>query len=277
MTATIANVEMAEAWNVEGEDWARDWERYDSGIRGYHERLLAAAAVAPGERVLDVGCGNGQVARDLAKSGAHAIGIDLSRPMLHRARELAADLPGAEFVEGDAQVHAFPDSSFDVIVSRFGAMFFADRRAAFANLARSTRPGGRLALLAWQELAKNEWLQEIRGALALGRDLPSPPAGGPGPFGLADAEAVCADLAQAGYAEVQVAPVLEAFVPGRDAEHAYAFLGNVGVVRGLLDGLPEVDVARGRAQLKETLVRHETGDGVVLGSASWLFTGTREA
>jgi SAM-dependent methyltransferase len=276
VTATIANVEMAEAWNAEGEDWARDWKRYDSGISGYHRVLLEAAAVKPGERVLDVGCGNGQVARDLAREGARAVGIDLSRLMLDRARELAHGLSEAEFVQGDAQVHAFPDGSFDVVVSRFGAMFFADRKAAFANLARATRPGGRLALLAWQELAKNEWLLEIRDALALGRDLPKPPAGRPGPFGLADAEAVRDDLSEAGYAEVQAVPVLEAFVPGRDAEDAYGFVVSTGVARGLLEGLPEADAERGRALLKDAMVRHETEAGVVLGSSSWLFTGTRE-
>jgi ubiquinone/menaquinone biosynthesis C-methylase UbiE len=276
MPATIANVEMAEAWATEGQDWAREWERYDNGVREQHGALLEAAAVRPGERVLDVGCGNGQVARDLAKAGAHALGIDLSRPMLQRARELAADLPDAEFVEGDAQVHPFDEASFDVVVSRYGAMFFADRKAAFANLARATRPGGRLALLAWQELASNEWLTEIRGALALGRDLPTPPAGAPSPFGLADADAVCDDLTRAGYAEVRAAPVLAAFVAGRDAEDAYQFLGSTGVARGLLEGLPEADAARARALLKETMARHETDDGVMLRSASWLFTGTRE-
>jgi SAM-dependent methyltransferase len=276
MAATIVNVEMAEAWNAEGRDWARDWERYDRAIRNHHQRLLEVASVQPGERVLDVGCGNGEVARDLARRGAQVVGIDLSRPMLDRARLLAKDLPGAEFVEGDAQVHPFAPESFDKVVSRYGAMFFADRRGAFTNLARATRPGGGLALLAWQELAENEWLQEIRQALALGRDLPTPPAGLPGPFGLADAEGTCADLRAAGYGDVAAQEVRAAFVLGSDAEDAYGFMGSIGVVQGLLEGLSEADGQRGRAQLKDALVRHESDAGVMLGSASWLFTGTRE-
>ena len=272
MPATIANTQMAEAWSgPEGDDWARDWKRYDDGVSGYHRRLLEAAAVVPGERVLDVGCGNGQVARDLAHLGAHALGIDLSHQMIAKARELG----GADFVEGDAQVHPLPDAGFDVVVSRFGAMFFADRRAAFTNLSRVTRPRGRLALLAWQGLAENEWLQEIRGALALGRELPAPPTGAPGPFGLADADAVCDELRGAGYDDVTATSVLEDFWAGRDPEDAYAFLGSTGVVRGLLEGLPAELAAQGREALRASLARHETERGVVFGSAGWLFSGTK--
>ena len=274
MPATIVNVEMAQAWNgPEGDDWARDWEHYDRGVRSHHLRLLEAAAVSPGDRVLDVGCGNGQVARDLAARGARAVGIDLSRQMVARARELAGE--GAEFVEGDAQVHAFPDSGFDVVVSRFGAMFFADRKAAFRNLARATRPGGRLALLAWQDIAEQEWLQEVRGALALGRDLPAPPAGAPGPFGLADAEGVCEDLREAGYDEPRATSVAEEFVAGRDVEDAVAFLGASGVVRGLLEPLSPDLAAQGRAALRAVFERHATERGVVFGSTCWMFTATR--
>ena len=277
MAATIANVEMAKAWNgAEGDGWARDWEHYDIGVHAYHVRLLEAAAVQPGERVLDIGCGNGQVARDLARQGAVATGIDLSRQMIAKARELA-DLPGLDYVEGDAQVYAFPAAAFDVVVSRFGAMFFTDRRAAFANLARATRPGGRLALMAWQGLADNEWLTQMRGALDLGRGLPLPPNGTPGPFGLADTEAACADLRAVGYGDATATAVLESYVAGQDVEDAMAFLEGTGAVRGLLEGLPDETADRGRAALRESVIRHDTGSGVVFGSACWLITATRDA
>jgi SAM-dependent methyltransferase len=274
MSATIANVEMSQAWNgAEGVDWARDWEHYDAAAASYHRRLLDAAAVQPGERVLDVGCGNGQVARELAAAGAKAVGIDLSRPMLARARELSAG--GPEFVEGDAQVHPFTDGEFDVVLSRFGAMFFADREAAFRNLARATAPGGRIVLVAWATLQENEWLREVRGSLALGRDLPAPPAGAPGPFGLADVDAATTVLRAAGYGDTTATLLTEDFVAGTDAEDAYAFIGTSGVVRGLLDGLSPEQQEQGRANLRASLEKHDTGRGVVYGSACWLFTGTR--
>jgi SAM-dependent methyltransferase len=273
MAATIANVEMADAWNgPEGDDWAREWEHYDRGVRAYHRRLVEAAAVRPGERVLDLGCGIGQVARDLAAKGASCVGIDLSRPMLAKARELG---PVVDFVEGDAQVHPFPAASFDLVVSRFGCMFFADRVAAFANAAGATRPGGRLALLVWQPLDRQEWLREVRGALALGRDLPAPPPGAPGPFGMADPEAARAELTAAGWADVDATPLEEEFWAGDDVDDAMSFIGSSGVVRGLLESLPPHEQEQGREALRASFASHAGPDGVLYGSACWLYTGTR--
>jgi SAM-dependent methyltransferase len=277
MTAPIVNTAMAEAWNgAEGEDWARDWQRYDQGVAAYHRRLLEACAPAAGERALDVGCGNGQVGRELAARGMRVTGVDLSGQMVARGTELAAGNPDVELVVADAQVHPFPDEEFDLVVSRFGAMFFADRQAAFGNLARATRPGGRIALVAWQGIAGNEWLQEIRGALALGRELPTPPVGVPGPFGLGDAPAACEVLRRAGYGDAQAEALAEPFWAGVDADDAYAFVSRTGVVRGLLEGLPQEHVERGLAQLRASLEAHQGEDGVVYGSSAWLFTGTRD-
>ena len=274
MTATIANTEMAQAWNgPEGDDWARDWERYDAAAAPYHRRLLEAAAVQPGDRVLDAGCGNGQVARELAAAGARAVGIDLSRQMVAKARELAGGT--AEFIEGDAQVHPFADAEFDVVVSRFGAMFFSDRQAAFRNLARATAPGGRIVLAAWASLDQQEWLQQVRGALALGRDLPAPPPGAPSPFGLADVDAATAVLREAGYGDATATRLTEDFVAGADVDDAYDFIGSRGVVRGLLEGLSPGLQAEGRANLRKAFEAHDTGHGVVFGSTVLLFTGTR--
>ncbi|MEU3453638.1 class I SAM-dependent methyltransferase [Micromonospora sp. NPDC006766] len=121
--------------------------RYDAINSGFNELLLAV--VGPGDRVLDLGCGNGQLTRLAARrSGAgHAVGVDLSAPMLDRARASAVDegVANVEFVRGDTQVHPFPPDGFGVALSRFGVMFFADPVAAFANVGRALRPGGRLA------------------------------------------------------------------------------------------------------------------------------------
>ena len=89
-------------------------------------------------------------------------------------------------MHADAQVYVFDPASFDVVLSNAGAMFFDDQNAAFANLRTALKPGGRIVLLVWQVLENNEWLNELRRALAMGRDLPTPPVGTPGPFGLAD-------------------------------------------------------------------------------------------
>lgn len=280
MTATIVNTEMQAAWDGdEGQDWARDWQHYDRAARGYHLRLLEAVGVSAGDRVLDIGCGNGEVTRDAARAatGGSALGVDLSSQMIAKAEELAKaeGLTNAAFERADAQVHPFAPDAHDVVVSRFGAMFFADPVAAFTNLARTTRPGGRLVLVSWQELAENAWLQAIRGALAMGRELPAPPTGAPGPFGLADPSAVQAVLESAGFDDISCEAVREPLWAGADAEDAFGFLSRTGVAKGLLGGLGPADQERALDALRTTLAAHEGPDGVQLGSAAWLFVARR--
>src|SRR3569833_290281 len=147
----IVNTAQAEAWNgYEGGHWAAHQSRYDAVNSGFNAPLLAAAAIGEHDRVLDVGCGNGQLTRLAARRArfGHATGLDLSAPMLERARATAAEegVANVTFARGDAQVHPFPAGAFDVAVSRFGAMFFADPVAAFANVGRAERAGGRAAV-----------------------------------------------------------------------------------------------------------------------------------
>jgi SAM-dependent methyltransferase len=279
---TIANVDMAAAWDGdEGTDWARDWERYDLGVRCHHARLMEAAAISRTERVLDVGCGNGQTTRDAARSAADgsAFGVDLSSGMVARAREVARqeNLTNVSFERADAQVHPFEPASHDVVISRFGAMFFGDPVAAFTNIARGLRPGGRLALMSWQRLENNEWLMAIRRALAVGRELPTPPAGAPGPFGLADPDQVTAILTAAGFEQVECQSVEEPFFAGTDPDDAVAFLGRGGVVRGLLQNLEPTDRQRALDAFHATMASHARDGGVWFDSASWLISAERPA
>ena len=280
MMATIANAEMAAAWDGdEGVEWARDWPRYDRAVAGHHARLMAAAGVEPADRVLDVGCGNGETSRAAARmAGAGTVlGVDLSSPMLARARELAGaeGLTNVDFEHADAQVHPFAPGAFDVVISRFGTMFFADPLAAFTNLARSTRPGGRIVMVAWQALTANEWLREVRAALAAGRSLPTPPTGVPGPFAQADPDQVRSVLSAAGFDEVALQPVEEPFWIGADTDDAFAFMSTGGLARGMLQDLDEPARRRALDTLRATLDRYAGAGGVVLGSAAWLISARR--
>jgi SAM-dependent methyltransferase len=278
--SNVVNVEQAAAWDGdEGEDWARDWERYDRAAAGYHRRLFEAAALGPSERVLDVGCGNGQVTRDAARAAPEgsAHGVDLSSRMIEVARRLATaeGLTNATFEQADAQVHPFDAAAYDVVLSRFGAMFFGNPVAAFTNLAAATRPGGRLAMVAWRAVADNEWLQCIFGALAAGRDLPAPPPGNPGPFGLADPDRTRATLTAAGFEAVELTAVDEQFWAGVDGDDAFGFLRTTGIARGMTQDLDDAQRARALDALHATMVDHDTGQGVLFGSGSWLITARR--
>ena len=277
----VANTDMAAAWDgAEGDDWARDWQHYDRAVRHYHLRLLGSADITRAENVLDVGCGNGELTRDASRAASDGavLGVDLSARMLERARELArADgLANVAFEQADAQVHAFAPAAYDLVVSRFGAMFFADPIAAFRNIREAMRPGARLVLLAWQELARNEWLQEIRGAMSVGRALPTPPAGAPGPFGLADPDSVRSTLAEAGLVRVEIEAAQEPFWIGAHADAAFAFIRNSALARGLLEGLATDDRRRALDAVRRTLEAHDAGDGVWFGSAAWLICAVRE-
>ena len=225
----IANVEMAAAWDgEEGDDWTVNEQRHNDAVRAHSERLMTALAVGRAEHVLDVGCGTGKTTRQAARAAVDgdALGVDLSAKMLERARERAVEegLTNVEFVQGDAQVTEFAPASFDAVVSLMGTMFFADPVAAFTNLGAATRPGGRMVLLTWQELARNEWVGTVRDTFAFGRTLPTPPSGAPGPFGLSDPDHVRRTLELAGWRDVELDDVQVPFRAGADADDAYAFV-----------------------------------------------------
>ena len=124
--------------------------------------MLAAAAIAPGDRVLDIGCGCGNTTLAAARAAGpdgSAHGVDLSVPMTDLGRQRAEqERVNATFEVADAQTHPFKAGAFDVAVSRFGVMFFDDPVAAFTNIAGALRPGGRLAFVCWQDLMVNDWM-----------------------------------------------------------------------------------------------------------------------
>jgi SAM-dependent methyltransferase len=204
------------------------------------------------------------------------LGVDLSARMLERARERSAaeGIANVRFVQADAQVHPF-DDTFDVAISSFGAMFFADPVAAFGNIGGALRPGGRLAILAWRELARNEWLTMLREALALGRDLPQPPPSAPGPFGFADPDHVRRVLDAAGLENVHLEPIEEPVNFGADADDAFSFVRTLGIVEGLTNDLDADMKAQALEQVHRALKAHDTGDGVLVGSSAWLITARR--
>ncbi|MCG2623309.1 class I SAM-dependent methyltransferase [Arthrobacter sp. I2-34] len=275
-----SNTEQVQAWDGdEGDYWAAHAQRFDQSLAYYHPRLMESAGITAGSQVLDIGCGTGQTTRDaarLAGSGS-ALGLDLSARMLEVARRLAAEagLANAEFRQADAQVHPFKPASYDCAISRTGTLFFGDPVRAWANIARALRPGGRLAMAAWQAVTGNEWFLEITGALAAGRNLPVPGPEVPGPFSLSDPERVRRLLTAAGF----TGPVLEdlrgPMYFGPDADDACRFI--LGFTGWMLEGLDEAGRARARRDLRARLADHQTEQGVVFGSAMWLITAARAA
>jgi SAM-dependent methyltransferase len=277
----IVNIDQADAWDgPEGEHWARHHERFDDTISPHHAVLIDAAAFAPGERVLDIGCGNGLTSRDAARAvgpSGSVLGVDLSGPMLAVAERLAKEegLDNVRFEQADAQVHPFDPGAYDLVVSRFGVMFFLDPVAAFTNIASALRPGGRAAFLVWQSIAANEWVSAMRDALAVGRDLPVPPPGAPSPFSLADTDFARRILTDAGFIDITFAESTPPWRLGSDGDDAYSFVTGLHVIKMMLEDLDDELRARALDNLRATAAAHETPDGVIFGSAAWLVTATK--
>jgi len=277
---TIANVEQAKAWDgSEGAHWAEHAERYERGSWRVWPHVVEADLFTETDDVLDIGCGTGKSTRDIARiarSGS-ALGVDLSAQMLERARRVSAEegLTNIRFLQADAQVHPFEENSVDVVFSSFGAMFFNDHVAAFTNIGRAVRSGGGLAVLAWRDLDRNEWLQVFRNSLAAGRQLPVPPVGAPSPFGLADQGYVRGVLDQAGYSNVDFQSIDEPIELGSDADDAWGFIQGLGIVEGLTQDLDEPTKTEALDKLRTAVADHETPDGVLFGTSAWLITARR--
>ena len=275
----MGNVEMARAWDgPEGERWATQATGYDRASARQWRRFLELVPIREADRVLDVGCGSGrstcEVAR-LAPAGA-ATGVDLSSAMLDVARSRAAreGLTNVRFERADAQVHPFEPQAVDLVVSVFGTMFFDDAVAAFRNFRGALAADGRLAILVWRELARNEWVFAVREALAAGRQLPEPPRDAPGPFSFADPDRVREIVEAGGFRDVRFQAVDEPADLGVDLDEAYAFVRDLGITHGLLNDLDEPTSRRALDSLKDALSRRATPEGVLFGASSWLVTAS---
>jgi SAM-dependent methyltransferase len=272
-----SNIEQLRAWDGdEGDYWATHAEHFDRSVAAYHQRLLATAAISTDDHVLDIGCGTGQTTRDAARAASKgsALGVDLSSSMLDYARRRATDegVRNVTFAQADAQIHPFEPGAYDMVLSRTSAMFFGDHQAAFRNIGQALRPGGRLVLVTWQPLPGNEWIREISGALAAGRDLPAPPPNA-GPFSLSDPDRVRALLTGAGFSDVELEGAMENMWFGDSADDAHGF--TLGLMGWMLEGLDDATRARGVDALHATMAAHETPQGVLFGSAAWIIEATR--
>ena len=207
----VPNAAQIEAWDgPTGERWVAQAERHDRRGRGFTEKLIETLSPRPGEHILEVGCGTGGLALELAAlvgASGRVTGLDISGPMLSEARR-RADRQGAGnvvFEKGDAQVFPLTPVRFDAAVSRFGVMFFDDPTVAFSNVGQAVRPGGRMVFCCWQELAQNDWVMVPAGATL--RHVPLPdlgPPGAPGAFPLADSDRISRVLSDASWLEVVI-------------------------------------------------------------------------
>jgi len=262
-----------------GEAWVRMQDRTDALIDPLGRVAIERLGVAAGERVLDVGCGCGQTLLQLADGvgpSGQVLGVDISPPMLARARERAAGRPTIALVLGDAQTYAFAPGAFDALYSRFGVMFFDDARAAFRNLRGAVRSGGRLSFVCWQDLAKNPWA--ARPLEAVMRLLPGSALpdllreGRPGPFFMSDPARVRAILGDAGWKDVSLEPVEMPLhlAAAATLDEAVAYSLQIGPAARAMDGAPETLKPALEAALREALAPFASARGVFVDGAAFI-------
>lgn len=253
-------------------------DHYDAELSRHHEHFRAAMDIRPTDRVLDIGCGAGQTTRDAARaaSSGSVLGVDISEQMLERARRLTlnAGLQNIIYELGDAQVHRFQPACFDVLISRFGTMFFADPGVAFANLAHASKRRARLVMMVWQSAARNEWATAIPEALTAPNHAASTTAGQEpfwlSPFSLADESVVEALLHKAAFSDVGFTEVHEPVYYGPDVDTAYDIVCSFKNTQDVLARLDARAAERALDQLRGMLAGHLTDDGILFDSRAWI-------
>jgi SAM-dependent methyltransferase len=203
-----ANADQIAYWNgAPGEKWVKNQAVMDASLASATGALMALAAPAAGEAVLDIGCGSGQtslMAADAVGAAGRVTGVDVSRQLLELARRRAEGRGNLRYIEADAATYAFAPEH-DLLMSRFGVMFFDDPTGAFANLRKAARPGGRLAFICWRAMTENEYAaMPFEIARPLMPALPPADPHAPGPFALADADRLRVLLAGAGFSDIAI-------------------------------------------------------------------------
>jgi SAM-dependent methyltransferase len=273
------NADQIAYWNGPGgQRWANRQQTQDILLAPIADLLIDRAKPSAGERIIDVGCGSGATtiafARKVAPSG-HAFGVDISGPMLARARQSApADLP-VDFVLADATVYPFDPASFDLLASRFGVMFFADPALSFANMRKALRPSGRLAFACWREPRENPFF--MAPLQAVYKHVPKLPPQGPedpGPFAFASEARVHRILGEAGFTGIAMEPcnlALDVAI-GRGIDAAVQGALEIGPASRALEGHPDDVRAAATKSIREALTAFAKGESVPLPASIWIVT-----
>jgi ubiquinone/menaquinone biosynthesis C-methylase UbiE len=273
------NADQIAYWNgPAGQRWADRQAAQDILLGPVADLLIDRAKPKAGERVIDIGCGSGVTtiafAGKVGPSG-HAFGVDISAPMLARARASAPKELPVDFTLADATVYPFDPASFDLLASRFGVMFFADPVASFANLRKALKPSGRLAFACWREPRENPFfMAPLQAAYKHVPKLPQQGPEDPGPFAFASEERVRRILDAAGFAGVQMEPcplLLDAAI-GRGLDGAVQAALEIGPASRALEGQPAELRAAAANSIREALTAFAKGDAVLLPASIWIVT-----
>lgn len=247
-------------WNGEAaERWMARRATLDRQLRPFGDEVLAASAITPGAHVLDIGCGCSDSTLTIGErvgATGRVLGLDVSEPMIARARERAAGRANVRYALADATTYD-TDERFDAAVSRFGVMFFEEPAASFANVRRLMRSGGSLVFACWRALADNPWSSLPYEAVARALEIdPIPPSDAPGPFAFADPARVRQILESAGFERIRVRGFDCAVCLGETIDEAVLEASTLGPAGRLVrEAGSEENRARALTELRRALER----------------------
>jgi SAM-dependent methyltransferase len=281
LAADSRNADEIAYWNGPGgQRWLNRQQAHEALLAPIGDVLLNRVDARVGEVAVDIGCGSGATTIALAHRVAptgRVLGIDVSAPLLERARQRApADLP-VEFALADATTHPFEPDRADLMCSRFGVMFFAEPARSFENMRRGLRSGARLVFACWREFQKNPWASiPLEQAYRHVPRLPQVGPEDPGPFSFASAPRVRGILERAGFVAVDLEPIDLALdlANGRGLAAAVDTAMGVGPASRALDGQPEALRAAAADSIRAALAPQQVGNAVPLACAVWLVTAT---
>jgi SAM-dependent methyltransferase len=273
------NADQIAYWNGPGgQRWASRQQAQDILLAPVADVLIDRAKPRAGERVIDIGCGSGATtiafAHEVGPSG-HVLGVDVSGPMLERARQSAPKGAAIDFVLADATIYPFEPASFDLLASRFGVMFFADPAKSFANIRKALRPSGRLTFACWREPRENPWM--MAPLQAVYKHVPKLPQQGPedpGPFAFASETRVHRILGEAGFGGIamEACPLSLDIAIGRGLEAAVQGALEIGPASRALEGQPAELREAATNSVRETLAPFVRGGTVPLAASIWIVT-----
>lgn len=267
----MSNEAQKDFWNgPAGDVWVEAQEIMDRMLAPLSDAALTAASPQPGERVVDVGCGCGATTLAVAQAGASAWGVDISQPMVERARSRTAGLDNIAFSVKDAAIADY-DPEHHLVFSRFGVMFFDDPKAAFGNLRSALVDRGRLVFVCWQSPRENLFMS-VAGRAArpfMPASEPQDPRA-PGPFAFADSEWTEEILHGVGFSDISITSLTPSLSVGKTLDEAMYFQARVGPLARALSELDESVQAEAKQAVRDALSEFETDEGVVIPSAAWL-------
>jgi ubiquinone/menaquinone biosynthesis C-methylase UbiE len=275
------NADQIAYWNGPGgQHWTERQQVQDTLLAPVSDILIDRAKPRAGERIVDVGCGCGATTIAFAQRvgpAGHVFGIDISAPMLTRARQIAPTELPVDFVLADATVYPFDPASFDLMVSRFGVMFFAEPAASFANMRRALRPSGRLTFACWREPRDNPWL--MMPLQAVYQHVPKLPQLGPedpGPFSFASEQRVQRILSAAGFSRVEMerCDLSLDVATGCGLDAALETALEIGPASRALEGQPPDLRAAAANSIREALTPFARGQTVLLPASIWIVTAS---